>query len=89
MNRWAKGDRGIAALRQHFATPQGRHPPQRYEVVNPRVEIYGDIANLRFRYESRSTDGRLLRWEASTVYRRMAGEWRIVDARWSIVEDCA
>jgi ketosteroid isomerase-like protein len=79
---------GIAALRKCFAALQRMSQPHRYEVVDPRVRIRGDIGVLTFRYEPRSADGtRLTRWKASSAYRRIAGEWRIVHAHWSMVKE--
>ncbi len=79
---------GIAELREYLASFQGKTLPNRYEVVDPQVRIDGDFAVLKFRYEPRLTDGKaFMRWKASSVYRRIAGEWRIVHAHWSVVEE--
>ncbi len=82
---------GIAALREHFAALREEVLPHRYAVVDPEVRIHGDIAVLTFRYEPRSSDGSsfmpVLRWKASSVYRRSAGEWRSVRAYWSVVKE--
>jgi ketosteroid isomerase-like protein len=79
---------GVAELRKYLASFQGKTLPTQYVVVDPQVRIDGDFAVLKFRYEPRSTDrNSFLRWQASSVYRRIAGEWRIVHAHWSIVEE--
>jgi len=79
---------GIAALRKCFAALKSMSQPHRYEVVDPKVQIHGDIGILTFRYEPCATDGTALtRWKASSAYRRVAGEWRIVHAHWSMVKE--
>jgi ketosteroid isomerase-like protein len=81
---------GIAALRKCFAALRMMAQPHRYEVVDLKVRIHGDIGILTFRYEPRSTDGTALtRWKASSAYRRIAGEWRNVHAHWSMVKESA
>jgi uncharacterized protein DUF4440 len=82
---------GIAALREHVAALRAELVPHAYEVVDPEVRILGDLAVLTFRYEPRSNDSKpftpLPRWEASSVYRLSAGEWRSVHAHWSVVKE--
>ncbi|MDH3456967.1 MAG: nuclear transport factor 2 family protein [Gemmatimonadota bacterium] len=79
---------GIAALRDYFASLEGKIPPHRYELVDPKVQIYGDTGILTLRYEPSSTDGEPMPpWKATSVYRQTAGEWRIVHAHWSMVKE--
>jgi hypothetical protein len=79
---------GIEAMRNYFASLEGKIPPHRYEVVDPKVQIYGDIGILTLRYHAYAADGKpLTRWKATSVYRRRAKEWRIVHAHWSIVKE--
>lgn len=79
---------GIAALRGYFTSLDGKVPPHRYEIVNPKVQMYGDIGVLTMRYEPFAPDGKPLQhWKATTVYRRDGGEWRVVHAHWSMVKE--
>ena len=79
---------GIEAMRNYFASLEGKIPPHRYEVVDPKVQVYGDIGILTLRYHAYATDGEpLTRWKATSVYRWTAGEWRVVHAHWSIVKE--
>ena len=79
---------GIAALGDYFASLEGKIPPHRYELVDPKVQIYGDTAILTLRYAPSSPDGEpMARWKATSVYHQTAGEWRIVHAHWSMVKE--
>lgn len=79
---------GIGGMREYMDSLRGKIPPHRYEIVRPRVQVYGDVAILTLRYSTRSADGRpLTPWKATSVYRRTGEGWRIVHAHWSIAED--
>lgn len=78
---------GVEAMRSYFTSVKGKIPPHRYEIVDPKVQLYGDIGILTLRYHASTTDGKpLTRWKATSVYRRRGAEWRIVHAHWSTVK---
>lgn len=79
---------GIVALRHYAASLEGKIPPHRYELVDPKVQVYGDIGIVTLRYEPFGVDGQPLpRWKATSVYRRTAKEWHVVHAHWSLVKE--
>lgn len=60
----------------------------RYEMIDPKVQRYGDVALLTFNLInygklSGQQETILARWNATQVYRRMDGEWRITHSHWS------
>jgi ketosteroid isomerase-like protein len=78
---------GVEAMRSYFTSLKGKIPPHKYEIVNPKVQVYGDIGILTLHYNASATDGKpLARWKATSVYRRMGSEWRVVHAHWSLVK---
>jgi ketosteroid isomerase-like protein len=79
---------GIAAMRTYLTSLQGKIPPHRYEMLDPKVQLYGDIGILTLRYEAYGTAAEpLSRWKATSVYRRADDQWRIVHAHWSLVKE--
>jgi len=79
---------GLDTLRTYLAGLIGKIPPHKYELVDPRVQVYGDVAILTLRYQPSDTDGNpLTAWKATSVYRRSATDWRIVHAHWSTVKE--
>lgn len=80
---------GVDALREYFRnTLEGNLPPHEYELVNPRVQLYGDTGILTLRYHPRGSDGTAMpAWKATSVYRRDDGAWRCVHAHWSMVKE--
>ena len=78
---------GIEAMRSYFTSLKGKIPPHKYEIVDPKVQVYGDIGILTLHYNASATDGTpLAHWKATSVYRRIGNEWRVVHAHWSLVK---
>lgn len=79
---------GIGAMRTYFTSLKGKIPPHRYEMLDPNVQLYGDIGILTLRYDAYGADATpMSRWKATSVYRRVDDQWRIVHAHWSLVKD--
>ena len=74
---------GLEALREYYETLRGKVHIDRYELVNPKVQVCGDIAVLTFNFISYG-EGNLNRWNCTEVYRRIDGIWRIIQTHWSI-----
>lgn len=79
---------GIEGLRNYAASLEGKIPAHRYEVVDPKVQVHGDLGIVTLRYEPFAFDGaRLQRWKASLIYRRTGQQWQVVHAHWSMVKE--
>jgi ketosteroid isomerase-like protein len=79
---------GIDAMRTYLTSLKGKIPPHRNEILDPNVQLYGDVGILTLRYHAYGADTQLLsRWKATSVYRRVDDQWRIVHAHWSLVKD--
>jgi ketosteroid isomerase-like protein len=79
---------GIEAMRDYFASLAGKIPTHRYELLDPKVQFYGEIGILTLRYQPTMPDGTVLPcWKATSVYRLTEGTWRIVHAHWSSVKE--
>jgi ketosteroid isomerase-like protein len=79
---------GIVAMRDYAASLEGKIPPHHFELVDPSVQLYGDIGIVTLRYEPFDANGApLQRWKATLVYRRTGSEWRVVHAHWSMVKE--
>ena len=77
---------GIDALTRYYESLRGRVRIDRYELIDPRVELRGDTAVLTFNYVS-WTGPAESRWNCSEVYRRCGDGWRIVQTHWSRTGD--
>ena len=77
----------IGAVRNYLAPLTGQIPLHTYELVNPKVQVYGNTAILTFHWKATMTDGKPLDgWKATSVYNRKEGKWRQVHAHWSPVQ---
>ncbi len=64
---------------------RGKIQIDRYEMIDPRVEVFDSIALLTFNFVSHGNEG-AMRWNTTEVYRRQRGEWRIVHTHWSLAQ---
>ena len=79
------GVRGRESVREYAASLAGMIPPHRYEMVDPEVQLVGDVGVLTFRYHASTPDGTALTpWRATTVYRWDGDGWLQIHAHWSM-----
>jgi ketosteroid isomerase-like protein len=78
---------GRVAVRAYLSTLEGQIPKHAFEMVSPRVQVYGDIGVVTLRYHSSIGGDPGPPWKATTVYRHLQGEWRMVHAHWSLVKE--
>lgn len=76
---------GLPALRALYDTMQGKFHVDRWEMINPRVVVSGDMGVLTFNFVTGSK-GRTERWNTTEVYRRKNGQWKIVHTHWSLTK---
>ena len=78
---------GIEELNKHLEWLDGKIPPHKYEIVDPKVQVYGEVAILTHQYHSTDAEGNPgTPWKATSVYRYMDGDWYSVHAHWSLVK---
>ncbi len=78
---------GRDAIRQYLAPLAEQVPPHTYDIVNPKVQVYDNVAILTLHWRASLPNGDLLpEWKATSVYRWKDGMWRQVHAHWSLVQ---
>ncbi|HTA44158.1 MAG TPA: nuclear transport factor 2 family protein [Bryobacteraceae bacterium] len=81
---------GLPAMRHYLAPFAGRIQIDHYDMIDPRVQHHGEVAVLTFNlitYSNPETGNSLLaRWNATEVYARLDGKWRIVHNHWSYIK---
>ena len=87
----AKRIDGQAALRELIAPFAGKIRIEKIEMIDPKVQRSGDLAVLTFNLVSSGAqmDGGpkgTVRWNATEVYQRRNGSWKIVHSHWSYVK---
>ncbi len=77
---------GIQAAKDYLASLDGMIPPHSYEIVDPLVQTYGDIAILTFQYHSKIDTMSGPPWKATSVYHFNDSIWQMVHANWSLLK---
>lgn len=75
---------GLDALTSYYEGLRGKILADRYELINPKVQVYGDAAVLTFNYVSYGRE--IHRWNCTEVYRKADDSWRIIQTHWSITQ---
>lgn len=76
---------GLPALRALYDKYQGKTHVDRWEMINPKVVVSGDMGVLTFNFVSYSK-GQTVRWNTTEVYRRKNGQWKIVHTHWALTQ---
>ena len=76
---------GLEALTALYEKVRGKIYLDRYELLNPKVQLCGDAAVLSYNFVSYA-QGKSHRWNCTEVYRRTNGAWRILHTHWSITQ---
>ncbi len=79
---------GLSALKDYFAPIEGKIHVPRHEVLNPKIQLHGDIGVFTYNLNEYASDGAVsVRWNSTEVYRRIGEECRIIHAHWSTIEN--
>ncbi|MFB3815113.1 MAG: nuclear transport factor 2 family protein [Terriglobales bacterium] len=76
---------GKQALKDLYAAIRGKFKIERFEMLDPKVQLNGDLAVLTFNFVSQGTEG-AMRWNTTEVYSRTARGWRIIHTHWSLTQ---
>jgi uncharacterized protein (TIGR02246 family) len=81
---------GLAEFTAYMKRLEGEVHYQRSEFIDPKVVVVGDAAVLSYNYRSSvlTPEGTIVSqtpWNATEVYFRRDGQWRIVHTHWSFI----
>ncbi len=76
---------GLDALSVLYETLRGTIRIDRYELIEPKVQVCGDAAVLTFNLNS-YTGTTEMRWNCTEVYRLDKHGWRLIQTHWSITQ---
>ena len=78
---------GIEAYRDFLTGLKGLIPPHDYELIDPKVQMYGDVGVFTAIYRALTPEGDLLaQGRGTSVYREANGDWEMVHCHWSNLE---
>lgn len=73
---------GLAALHSLYDQYRGKIRIDRFEMIDPRVQVARDVAVLTYRFESHGSEGSM-QWNTTEVYQKTQGEWKIIHTHWA------
>ncbi len=76
---------GLEALAAWYAPLRGTIHIDRYDLIEPRVQVCGEVAVLTFNLVSYS-GSTTMRWNCTEVYRKDDAGWRLIQTHWSITQ---
>jgi ketosteroid isomerase-like protein len=82
------GLQALQALLEPIKQFKGTITEPRYEMIDPKVQQYGDVAILTYNLTnygrlSGGPEAVLARWNSSEVYARIGETWKLVHSHWS------
>jgi hypothetical protein len=76
---------GIDEIKKHLGSLEGHIPAHNYEIVDPKVQLFDEVAILTIRYHGSTTDGQSGgAWKATSVYHLKnddGGKWFMLIGR--------
>ena len=75
----------LEALTSYYEGIRGKIQIDRYELIDPKVQLCGDVAVLTFNYVSYGGETKN-RWNCTEVYRWINRCWRIIQTHWSFTQ---
>ena len=75
---------GRDAFKKYMASIHGKFHIDSYEILNPKVQLHGDVGILTFNLNNYSEDYKITsRWNSTEIYHLIGGEWKIIHSHWS------
>ncbi len=76
---------GLEALTALYESLRGTIHIDRYDLIEPKVQVCGEAAVLTFNLNS-YTGATTMRWNCTEVYRLDKQGWRLIQTHWSITQ---
>jgi len=73
---------GMSALRSLYDQFRGKIHIDRFEMIDPRVQVAGDVAVLTYRFDSHGSEGSMC-WNTTEVYQKRPAGWKIIHTHWA------
>ena len=81
---WVGGRVEDSPIKEYVMTFMGKVPKVNFEIPNPRVDLYGNMAILTFNLNAiLAKDGTVTPWNVTLVYTRTKDGWEKVHANWN------
>ena len=77
---------GLQNLKNYYLPSQGKFKVDKYEIINPKVQMVENMAVLTFNFKSYVGE-KITLWNCTEVYRKnKKQEWKIIQTHWSFTK---
>jgi ketosteroid isomerase-like protein len=76
---------GLEALKVLYESLRGSIHIDRYDLIEPKVQLCGEAAVLTFNLNS-YTGATVMHWNCTEVFRQDKAGWRLIQTHWSITQ---
>ena len=78
---------GLDAMKKWYAPSIGKIYNARYEMLNPKVQWFGETGILTFNLITYSKEEKVTsRWNSTKVYSKYDEKWKLVHSHWSFTK---
>jgi ketosteroid isomerase-like protein len=78
---------GYDAMKELLEPIKGKIYNARFEMINPKVQLCGDVGVLTFNLITYSDEDKVTsRWNSTEVYSKIDGVWKIIHSHWSFTK---
>ncbi len=74
---------GKKEFQDWFSSFNGTFSFPDYELLDPQVQMHGDMGILTFNFIGIMEDGSKEHWNATEVYKLVEDEWKLLHSHWS------
>jgi ketosteroid isomerase-like protein len=79
-------------IKEDYDAIRGQIYYERFELIDPKVQVEKDIAVLTFNFKSfgKTEDGNIVErshWHTTEVFRKFDKDWKLISTHWSFVND--
>jgi hypothetical protein len=74
---------GLAKLSAYYESLRGKIFAERFELLNPYVQVIDSAAVLTFNFVSYGGNEDALRWNCTEVFRFAQSNWKLIQTHWS------
>ena len=84
---WSGGMLEDGAIKEYLMSFMGQVPKLNYEILNPRIDLYGETAVLAFNLDAIDPKGGAVTgWNVTLVFTRTTDGWQRIHANWAYTE---
>ncbi len=85
---WTGGRLDDGAIKEYLMSFLGQVPKLNYEILNPRVDLHGDIATFTFNCNAIDpVSGAITVWNTTEIFMWTNDGWERIHANWNYMED--